>query len=160
MRAPSVEEWGEILKADEYTESRVDYCERKKKEGFEILAPEGGELQIDIDSMEAFKVFKARMSRLVAEFGNFNVRIKESSSGFPHCHVIVDFDLIDVTVTPSERIALQAVLGSDPMREMLSMIRYLRGDPCPSLLAMKDALNNWMTVGEWEASNAKAKGGQ
>lgn len=47
-----------------------------------------------------------------------------SRSGLPHRHVILR---ANCDLSPAERIALQACLGSDLVREFLSFLRYIQG---------------------------------
>jgi hypothetical protein len=86
-------------------------------------------------------------SRLKSEerFGAATAKWKPSKSGLPHRHVVVASPRN--MLSPAKRIALQAILGSDPLREMLSMFRYLNGDPYPSLLAVHNGGDDeWISV--------------
>jgi len=117
-----------------YEETRQQYVDKMTELGYKIYYPENNELLIDIDTKEQYEQFKAKFSRLVKEFEDTTYSIIVSKSGYPHQHIIVKmgFDLNN-----SERIALQAILGSDPIREMLSLFRHFNVDPFPSLLALK-----------------------
>ena len=130
----------EVLDTDPYREEREEYVKRMKADGFDIRYPESNELLIDLDSDKAFEEFKVRISRVSYELEVNGEGAKLSYKVYPsktecHYHVIVTmpFDLDE----PFERIALQAVLGSDPVREMLSIFRIWLGDKHPTLLAMK-----------------------
>lgn len=131
----------EVLDAERYRESREQYVQRKKDEGFEIYTPEDNELLLDIDSEEAYQTFLVRFERLKEEIedamgydcGSLIYKVYDSATE-GHRHIIVT---LPFEVNMHERIALQAVLGSDPVREMLSIFRVWQGDPYPTLLAMK-----------------------
>lgn len=119
-------------------ESRKEYVERIESEGYKVVYPESYELFIDIDSEEQYEVFQRSMdcvyrnellSQMIA-----NVKEAPSASGFPKRHVTI---MLVHEVCPLERIALQAVLGSDPIRELLSIQRYYLDDPCPTIFKEK-----------------------
>jgi len=134
MRSITDSERAGVLDAEVYREEREQYVTRMEADGFEILVPEGNELQIDLDSASGFYIFLRRWERFAQEYENASWRAYPSKSGLPHRHVVVS---LPFGVNAAERIALQAILGSDPTREMLSVFRYYRGDPCPTLLARK-----------------------
>jgi hypothetical protein len=52
-----------------------------------------------------------------------------------HYHIIVEMPF---EMDNEQRIIWQLLLGSDPVRELLSMFRILNNDPFPSLLATKE----------------------
>lgn len=88
------------------------------------------ELQLDIDSAEALANFRDRLSLLeqIAEVDSWT--ISESSTA-NHWHVRV---FLKRKMSTLARIALQAALGSDPIREMINVGRVLRGAPFPIVL--------------------------
>ena len=57
--------------------------------------------------------------------------VRPSPSGRPGRHHVVV--TMPRPVSPMERIALQAILGSDPIREMLSWFRIERGIEEPTI---------------------------
>lgn len=104
--------------------------------GLRVVTPKPNELQIDIDSFHQMAVFGR--NRIILER---YLRIKEcfiwpSPSGEEgHFHVRV---VLEKPITsPLERIALQAILGSDPVRELFSYARWKRGDQEPTILFEK-----------------------
>jgi len=109
-----------------------------KKIGCIVVKPEPNQLQLDIDTGEAYARFKHR----IVEFerhSKYIVYIEEhiSKSGYPRRHITLSLtDLEDnpVVLGEYERIALQAVLGSDIVRETLNTWRLLRGSTNPSRL--------------------------
>lgn len=133
-------QFNEILDTDPYREKREEYVARMEADGFSIRYPESNELLIDLDSEKALKEFTTRIIRVSHELEINQAGMELSYNVYPsktegHYHVIVKmpFNLDE----PFERVALQAVLGSDPVREMLSIFRIWLGDKYPSLLAMK-----------------------
>ena len=136
MDIVTAEQWKAILNTTAYSESREEYIERVKEEGFEIYYPNDHELFLDIDSTEAYNDFYARIERLSVEYKGVKVVYDEpSKSGLPRRHIVVymPFPLKN----HYHRIAYQAVLCSDYMRELLSLFRVDSGDPFPSLFSDK-----------------------
>jgi hypothetical protein len=114
---------------DYANENREAYVQEMLDTGFTIVYPKANELQIDIDTEEAFAEFKHRVKSLVKEY-KVKIKINPSRHGLPgrHATITLPFDVTEV-----ERIAWQSVLGSDPVRELLSMLRLQRGDSVPTL---------------------------
>ncbi|MFA5583823.1 MAG: hypothetical protein WDA09_06375 [Bacteriovoracaceae bacterium] len=131
-----------------YTEGRKEYEKRMQDQGYEVKYSEQNELQLDIDTEEQYEWFLLMFKKLKS-YDKFASSIYEetiSSGGYPRRHIYVRLyqkdksrknAQIPYTLTISSRIALQAVLGSDPMREFLSFIRYVHGDKNPILLCEK-----------------------
>lgn len=123
--------WGE---QSGYSETREEYLTRMEDEGFEVVFPESNELLIDIDTEEQYRMFKLHYERLRDEqdFKTMSYTEHFSKSGPPRRHIHLKMPW---SMSPIERIAWQAVLGSDVIRELLSMIRLYRGDGHPTLFA-------------------------
>lgn len=97
---------------------------RAQAKGCTVSWPAANELYIDIDSFEA-------MLRHNALFGIFRRHEKCSrvctpspSGALGHYHVRIE---LDRDVNMAERLMLQAMLGSDPTRELLSYFRMTHG---------------------------------
>jgi len=113
---------------------REEYVKRILADGFEILEPEGNELLIDLDTPEQIRMFHSQYEMLernmcdecypLAKF----IWPSRGGNG-EHVYIAMDFNM-----TPGERIAFQAALGSDPKRELLSLIRFKKGDIKPTIL--------------------------
>ena len=105
-----------------------------KAKGLVIVAPTHYELFIDIDDGQSMGVFVA----LIVVLNSFRPCVWKqapSPSGKPHrCHVTVT---LESPVTNLERLALQAMLGSDRLHELLSMRSHLSGDPTPTVFFEK-----------------------
>lgn len=107
-----------------------------REAGCRIVIPKPNELQLDIDTEEQFATFLRVYPALQRnEFPEASFIVTESASGFPHRHIVVT---LPCEVDMWQRIALQAALGSDPMRELLSALRLFRGDAIPTLLIEPD----------------------
>lgn len=112
-------------------EARDDYLRKMRNSGRVIVVPSDMELQIDIDSDEHYAAFQRAIACIERnEVFQFEAVEKVSSSGLPHRHITVH---LPFQVEPWQRIALQAALGSDPMRELMSAVRMLKGDVHPTL---------------------------
>jgi hypothetical protein len=122
--------------SDGYSHEQIRqlYIDYMQGLGFKIVLPEQQELQIDIDSEEQFQHFLAQWQIVITQVEGWSYVVKESRSGFPKRHITVT---TDISLTVVERIAWQAVLGSDPKRELLSMMRYDAGVSNPTLFVEK-----------------------
>jgi hypothetical protein len=135
-------EWDVFLKMDKDAQNAYDLSDEgantaAKKKGLVIIYPKDNQIQIDIDSEEAFKEFQLRFEKLfdtplcmhqgenVISPGLFNIKTFPSSSGLPNRHIYITFQ--NRTFSALERIHLQSVLGSDPMRELLDTKRLFDG---------------------------------
>lgn len=124
----------EILYAP--AELRAQYLERIKDEGLVPSFPADNELQIDIDTQAQYVKFRAQLEILQRSIGGqhdieLEPVVTPSKSGLPRRHVRIRLPFkLDVW----QRIAWQAALGSDPVRELLSCVRAHRGDDHPTML--------------------------
>jgi hypothetical protein len=97
-----------------------------KTKGLKIVYPKNNELFIDIDTEKQWLDFQERMVVYTNHFGNDHTyKVSPSISGLPHRHIVVTlpFEINDIM-----RIALQAVLGSSPSRECMSIYKLLDDD--------------------------------
>lgn len=100
-----------------------------------VIHPSPRELFIDIDSEEAGANFD-RCFEVFCKTNNATItRRTPSPSGVPgRSHIVV---CLERNVTDEERILLQACLASDPLREMLSLMRLRAGDEAPTIFFEK-----------------------
>lgn len=100
-----------------------------------VIHPSDRELFIDIDSKEAAANF-AKCAEVLAKSRQFEiVRRTPSPSGKPgREHIVIRMSR---PVTDEERILLQACLASDPLREMLSLMRLRAKDEAPTIFFEK-----------------------
>lgn len=91
--------------------------------GLIAVAPSGDELQLDIDAPSDMDIVASMLD--VLERNDISVEIKKqtrSKSGNAHLYVRIDWPS---GLDPVTRIALQACLGSDRKRELLSLLRHV-----------------------------------
>lgn len=96
----------------------------------DMFFPKDDELQVDIDTEEQFTIFRAAIKAFPRGFVR-STRSTISSSGGQHKHIYIK---LSREFTVLERIGLQFMLGSDPMRESLSALRFLLDIPNPICL--------------------------
>ena len=107
-------------------------------EGLEVVYPAANELQIDIDNEHSYRLLSNQLYIMNKFVGIYNYTEKPSKSGEPgKMHITLVFQ--DRTFTTLERIGLQAMLGSDRVRELLSYVQNLNGDAHPTLFLEKTA---------------------
>jgi len=105
--------------------NQVYYIAQCKSEGLDVVIPKENELFIDIDSDVQYNRFLDAMLCLVYNFPGVDItrntpsRRKEEGR---HIVVTMPFDM-----TSTERVAFQAALQSDPVRELLSLMRIRTG---------------------------------
>lgn len=105
--------------------------ERADERGMEIRYPKANELFVDIDSARDFARFKTMVEMLGRIEPVKGWTDTPSASGGQHRHITVT---LGRTVSDFERIALQAMLGSDLKRELLSFEQLKTGvNPHPTV---------------------------
>ena len=111
-------------------EDREGYLNRiAHSRGCVVDIPGDDTLQIDLDTRDQESLFAERMAMLMGFMPVYKVERYRSKSGNTHVKITM---LAELCV--EHRIALQLFLGSDPMREMFSLIRLHRGIPIPVCL--------------------------
>jgi len=117
--------------------SQRAYTEAAAK-GLEVVLPASNELQIDIDNEHSYLLFQKQIQIVQAFIGVVDIREAPSKSGQKwKMHITVE---LDVDVTTLERLALQAMLGSDRVRELLGYVQFKNDDPYPTLFIEKPTL--------------------
>lgn len=116
-------------------EDRMEYIENMKLEGLFPKTPQHNELFIDIDNVDDKNWFLIQFERLKKILPQISYRSNPSKSGLPNEHITVTMPF--KISSNHERIAWQACLGSDSVKELLSMIRLYRGDEFPILFMEK-----------------------
>ena len=104
--------------------THTEYLERMRKLGRRVVVPDQRELQIDLDNKEQAAQFKGRfLGFLKIYYDEAKITRKaRSANGGWHITVRMPFDM-----SPAERIAWQLALGSDPVREILGLLRWRAG---------------------------------
>jgi hypothetical protein len=120
------------------TKTKEDAEKKAKRLGLILTKPAANELFIDLDSLEATRDFLfVRMPALKQVWKQADFLMSPSPSGKNgHNHARVTIPELK-TLTDHERIALQAALGSDPLREMLAIHNARDGYPYLSVLFEK-----------------------
>jgi|SRR5579883_1545830 len=109
--------------------------EKAKEAGLEVFVPGPNDITVDIDSPELPEPFNEVLKILKQHFDIEVKKTTKSKSGNLHVYLYSP-----QFFTHSEKIALQAILGSDPKREALSLVRSVKGGlGHPSLLFEKKA---------------------
>lgn len=105
--------------------------------GLDVVFPAADELQIDIDNEVDYDVFRRHIGILEQHYCT-ELEPKETSSrsGGECKHITVK---LPHKVSNTERILLQAVLGSDRTREVLSLLQEWNGDAHPTLFLERTA---------------------
>jgi hypothetical protein len=105
--------------------------------GLEVVFPAADELQIDIDNSADYEVFLEHIGILERYYCTaFEPKETLSRSGGDCKHITVK---LHHKISNTERILLQAVLGSDRKREILSLLQEWGGDAHPTLFLEKPA---------------------
>lgn len=126
---------------DDYKRSREQAIADAIESGLEVCEPADNELFIDIDSTEQHERHVRAMAVLADRLPEaFVLRSTRSKSGEPgKWHVRVRMPFV---MSAMERIAWQAALCSDPIRELLSCVDVRNGDERPTLFFEKPGWND------------------
>lgn len=121
----------ETLKEHTY-HLQEDADEAAEELGCYAVYPDCNQIQIDIDDEKSYDIFKERISKLKeitsVYWDNFTVEEHPSKSGLPKRHITVSFfneNGSKVFINDTFRISLQYFLGSDTIRELYNMYRYI-----------------------------------
>jgi hypothetical protein len=95
-----------------------------KAAGLTIVTPEPNQLLIDIDEESASIQYNQMIGMFCSFFDVVDIKDNPSKSGAKHRHITLT---LGHPISNVERVLLQAILGSDPKRELLSYVRLLRG---------------------------------
>ena len=120
-------------------DTSADFIKLVEEEGGKVVIAAKDELQIDLDTEEDYKRW-LRSSEIFFRYVDITkVMVTPSYSGLPHRHITIK---LPFKVGRWQRLALQAALGSDPIRELLSSIRYMEGDKYPTLFRENKEIEN------------------
>ena len=112
----------------------IGAIKRAEEQGLRTVLPKGNQLLIDLDSEEQYQTYLKRFARVQESLFIQEVYNQPSKSGLPKRHIIIE---LEKSIDVRERLILQLYLGSDPIREFLSYLRFLQDDPFPSLFFEK-----------------------
>lgn len=105
--------------------------DRAQRENLIVVFPKDNQLFIDLDNEHSYLLFKKQWDifkkyvDLEATFGEL-----PSKSGLPKRHITINLSYF---INELERLAFQAMLGSDRVRELLGYVQMKNGDPHPTL---------------------------
>jgi hypothetical protein len=102
--------------------------------GLTVIVSDNNTLLIDIDTVEQYAIFQQRIDKVSKDIGMTIVSDEPSRSGLPRRHITI---ALGEEKTVADRLFLQLYLGSDPIKEYLSFLRYEAGDPKPILFFEK-----------------------
>jgi len=121
---------------DYHTQKRIAAEDSARGRGERVVHPRPDELLIDIDSREQYERYLDLFELLQDKLGgDVLVTYNQPSRSKPEGrHVIVKLPFF---VGNATRIAFQAALGSDPKRELLSILGHLDGDDKPTVFFEK-----------------------
>lgn len=103
---------------------------KAKQEGFDVRMPGPKEVFLDLDSDAELALYKKRRPFAERLLGCWEKERWRSKSG-QGWHVVVQ---CACDITPAQRIAIQAALGSDWKREIIGVLRLLNGVEEPTTL--------------------------
>ncbi len=128
----------------------VDMAYKKAEElNLDVVVPDEYTLQLDYDSKTLPENFNKLCALIDINFGIkrsgdqevYDMDIKTSKSGNLHVYL-----KLANPISNTERLVFQAALGSDPVREILSLARLKRGETTPTLLFEVKKPENTPTV--------------
>ncbi len=109
----------------------LERAEAKAAErGQVVVFPDFNELFLDIDSKEAYETYQNNLSIVKQFLTVMGVRETPSRNGGDRKHIVVT---LKEAITDVERLVLQAGLGSDTKRELLSLYRQRLGMKTPTM---------------------------
>jgi hypothetical protein len=111
-----------------------------KAKGLVIVAPGDHELFVDIDDAASLETFKA-LAVVLNTFRTCSWVLTSSPSGQQDRHHATVTLEDGPPLTNLERMALQAMLGSDRLHELLSYRSHTRGDQTPTVFFEKPGLS-------------------
>lgn len=117
----------EETETDHSSQFSLDYA---SEHNLKVVVPKPNELQLDIDSDADYATY-GRMYNMLSNLGYVTSASTSPSRSKPegrHVTVTLSFQ-----PTAIERIALQAIMGSDLAREAFSFWRYKTGEAIPTL---------------------------
>ena len=111
--------------------------QRARQSGWKVVQPLPNQLQLDLDGARALRRYGMQYSILRRQglTKGWRERVKESKKR-GHVHVVIT---MPSAVSDLERVALQAVLGSDIKREAFNYCRVKRRNKYPIVLFERSA---------------------
>jgi len=115
-----------------YSKSSEDSKKHAERHNLIVHPADNNELQIDLDTSEQEEHYRKILPSVADVYDIKDIVETPSKSGKLHARIFLAYPL-----SIEERIALQAILGSDPKKELCSLRNWLKGDEMPILLFEK-----------------------
>lgn len=123
--------------------------------GLKLILPMADELLVDIDSpISNSYVDRVRDALINNDLQFISVLETLSKGGRTHKYI-----KLDRCLEPTARIALQTMLGSDPVREVLSLLRILLGSEPEAVTAFFETQDQYFKVLAWRAELKRRSSG-
>lgn len=116
---------------NDYTKKHEEAIIEAEANGFEVVKSDEFTILLDLDGEEAKKRFDSMRSFLDQCFTIMGQEEWTSKSGGDHKHIKL---ILAGPLEVAERIAIQALMGSDPRRELLTLLNLKNGVENPSVL--------------------------
>ena len=100
---------------------------------------------LELKEIHSFMLFMKQIEIVKKYVGTNGSKVTESRHGLPGRHIVVT---LDHDITETERLLLQACLGSDCVRELLGYVQMKNGDAHPTLFLESKADTKLLTEGK------------
>jgi hypothetical protein len=116
--------------------NRNDLYDKATRLGLDVVEPQDDEVFVDLDCSHDQYIMEANLALLREKGLDIRlVNITRSVNGNRHAYIKTGFCLTDI-----QRVALQAILGSDRKREALAFVNIVAGVEPVSVFFEKPAL--------------------
>lgn len=107
----------------------VDAMEEKAESlGLKVIVPPCNSLALDLDTDDQFAVYQRNFEVFKRHSEDLVAEVFETASKSNHRHIYIK---LKRALPMHQRLALQAALGSDPMKELLGNLRTELGEGTP-----------------------------
>lgn len=106
--------------------------DKASKEGFTVIRGNHNTLLLDLDGEDRLNYYEMILPKVKKNFELIELTRYKSKSG-KNWHVVLQTNMI---LTVSTRVALQAILGSDPIKEMLSLVKLKNNVPTKDIVVL------------------------
>lgn len=112
-------------------EREAEAVKKATADGFTIVRGNENTLLLDLDTAQAMKQFNSTYEMVDSKFGILHQEFWTSKSGGERRHAKL---ILKTSLSAAERVALQAIMGSDPKREIFAVTKLGHGIAEPSML--------------------------
>lgn len=114
-----------MIAEDYHVNTFAEGAEKARAEGLRVVIATPYDIFLDLDTPEDVKAYEERLARIQRAASVWGIteqaRWKSKSGVGTHVH------LRGAWLEPQEQIAVQAILGSDPVREIIALLRMRQG---------------------------------